>query len=366
MHSQVFMSSLQGRKSCFQGDICLSWCQGHICMVHFPSRMWDSQQISVCLGNGKLHPVGGLVILKDNPHHNLCYILAELHTMSWKDSSFGLQYTTCWMGDYVTSVVQYILFLFLSVPDTVSSDIDPVHLPHLILLIFWHWDTPRHPHPFFAILTRSAVSCPVGRMQHSKPPPLWGNSETPCPPRSICHHAECQKASLRLTSGHCSPWHSATEKERNREGHTQRENVEQRENEPDKGPETDPSHSAEPGEYAARLSAPLISQMQPLWQCDTDYWKPWFRLSLLLHVASMASAKAVGVCVRMCQMYRHYSSLIHSLSSPKCSKCIPFHLIISPPTSKGTKAFIRKSNKGQTGCLSALFKIYLLILTGCK
>lgn len=150
-----------------------------------------------------------------------------------------------------------------------------------------------------------------------KPPPLWGNSETPCPPRSICHHAECQKASLRLTSGHCSPWHSATEKERHRERHTERENVEQRENEPDKGPETDPSHSAEPGEYAARLSAPFISQMQPLWQCDTDYWKPWFRLSLLLRVASMASAKAIGVCVRMCHMYTHYSSLIHSLSLPQ-------------------------------------------------
>lgn len=61
------------------------------------------------------------------------------------------------------------------------------------------------------------------------------------------------------------------------------------ENEPDKGPETDPSHSAEPGEYAASLSAPLISQRQPLWQCDTDYWKPWFRLSLLCVAANSVS-----------------------------------------------------------------------------
>ena len=42
----------------------------------------------------------------------------------------------------------------------------------------------------------------------------------------------------------------------------ERELGEQRENEPDKGPETDLSHSAEPREYAARLSAPLISQRQ--------------------------------------------------------------------------------------------------------
>lgn len=142
--------------------------------------------------------------------------------MSWKDSSSGLRYTTCWMGDYVTSVVQYRLFPFLSVPD--SSDIDPAYLPLLILLIFWHCDIPP-PHLFlvFPILTRSAVSNPGGRMEHSKPLHLCGNSETPCPPWSICHHVECQEVSLGLTSGHCSPWHSETEKERNRERQRKRE-----------------------------------------------------------------------------------------------------------------------------------------------
>lgn len=58
---------------------------------------------------------------------------------------------------------------------------------------------------------------------------------------------------------------SLTLGERKRRKHREAEGgrEEQRENEPDKGPETDPSHSAEPGEYAARLSAPLISQRQP-------------------------------------------------------------------------------------------------------
>ena len=131
-----------------------------------------------------------------------------------------------------------------------------------------------------------------GRIEHSKPLHLGGNFEAPCPPWSICHHAECQEVSLGLTTSHCSAWHSEREKERKAEGGGERE--EQRENEPDKGPETDPSHSAEPREYAAGLSAPLISQRQPPWQCDTDYWKPWFRLFLWLRVA----AKAAYMCSR--------------------------------------------------------------------
>lgn len=106
-------------------------------------------------------------------------------------------------------------FLFsLSLPDIVSSEIDLAYLSLLILLIFWHCDMPPL-FPVFPILTRSAVSVPGGRMEHSKPLHLWGNSKTPCPPWSICHHVECQEVSLGLTSGHRSPWHFETEKERN-------------------------------------------------------------------------------------------------------------------------------------------------------
>lgn len=233
----------------------------------------------------KLHPVGGLVILKANPHQ-IVIICA----------SFQLSYTQCHgrihplafntqHAEWVTMSLQLFntsFFSFLSLPDTVSSDIDLAYLFLLILLIFWHCDMPPL-FPVFPTLTRSAVSVPGGRMEHSKPLHLWGNSKTPCPPWSICHHVECQEVSLGLASGHRSPWHFETEKERNRD--TEKKREEQRENEPYKGPETDPSRSAEPGEYAARLSAPLISQIQPLWQCDTDYWKPWFRLSLLHCVA---------------------------------------------------------------------------------
>ncbi len=34
--------------------------------------------------------------------------------MSWMDSSSGLSYTTCWMGDYVTAVIQYRLSCFIN------------------------------------------------------------------------------------------------------------------------------------------------------------------------------------------------------------------------------------------------------------
>lgn len=91
----------------------------------------------------------------------------------------------------------------------------PIFLPFLTL-----WHSPYCS--VFPTLTRSAVSGPlwVGGweggwgMQHSKPLHLWGNLETPCPPWSICHHAECQEVSLGLTSGHCSPWHLVSEKKR--------------------------------------------------------------------------------------------------------------------------------------------------------
>lgn len=135
--------------------------------------------------------------------------------MPWKSSSSGLWHTTCWMGDYVTSVVQYRLFPFLSIPDTVSSDIGPAYLSLPILLIFWHCDTPPL-FPVFAFPTRSAVFDPRGRMQHSKPLHLRGNFEAPCPPWSICHRVECQEVSLGLTTGHCSPWHSERKRRKQR------------------------------------------------------------------------------------------------------------------------------------------------------
>lgn len=75
--------------------------------------------------------------------------------MSWKDSSSDLWYTTCWMADYVTSAVQYRLFPFLSIPDTVSSDIGPAYPPLPILLIFWHCDIS----PLFSCLHHSYESC---------------------------------------------------------------------------------------------------------------------------------------------------------------------------------------------------------------
>lgn len=77
------------------------------------------------------------VILKIIPNNrgNLCCILAELHTMSWKDSSFGLWYTTCWMGDYVTSVIQYRLFLFYQ-SQTQSALILALPTFHLLFCLF--------------------------------------------------------------------------------------------------------------------------------------------------------------------------------------------------------------------------------------
>lgn len=104
-------------------------------------------------------------------------------------------------------------FPFLSIPDTVSSDIGPAYLSLAILLVFWHCDIPPL-FPVFAIPTRSAVSGPRGSMEHSKPLHLRGNFEAPCPPWSICHHVECQEVSLGLTTGHCSPWHSEKEKKK--------------------------------------------------------------------------------------------------------------------------------------------------------
>lgn len=56
-----------------------------------------------------------------------------------------------------------------------------------------------------------------GEWNIQKPLHLWSNSETPCPPWSICHHAECQEVSLGLSSGHSSAWHLEREKERNSE-----------------------------------------------------------------------------------------------------------------------------------------------------
>lgn len=120
------------------------------------------------------------------------------------------------MCDYVTLAVQYRLFSFLSIPDLLSSDTSPASLSLPILLIFWHCDFLLL-FPVFTIPITSAVSGPKGIMEHSKPLHLRGNFEAPCPPWSICHHVECQKVSLGLTTGHCSPWHSEREKEGNRE-----------------------------------------------------------------------------------------------------------------------------------------------------
>lgn len=150
-------------------------------------------------------------------------------------------------------------FLFCSISHIVTKWMTPPP-QHTHKLLHTHTQTHNQLFTIISILTGSAVSCPRGKMEHSKPLHLRGNSEKPCPRWSICHHVECQVVSLGLTSGHCSPWHTERGKECNREGKT---DGEQRENEPDKGPETDTSHSAEPGETAARLSAPLISQMQP-------------------------------------------------------------------------------------------------------
>ena len=131
--------------------------------------------------------------------------------------SFGLWHTTCWMGDYVTSVVQYCFFLFLSILDSQGSNIGPAYFSLPILLISWHCDIHRRV-PVFVIPTRSAVSDPMGT-EHSKPLHLRGNFEAPCPLWSICHYVECQEVSLGLTTGRCSPWHLEREKEeRLREG----------------------------------------------------------------------------------------------------------------------------------------------------
>lgn len=206
--------------------------------------------------------------------------------MSWKDSSFGIWYTTCWMGDSVTSVVQYRLFPFLPIPDSLSSDIGLAYLPLPILLIFRHCDIPLL-FPVPAIPTRSAVSGPEGGngafKTSSSLRQFWGTLSpmvnlSPCGmPGGVLGADHWSLLSLTL---------GERKRRKQREMQREREREEQRENEPDKAPETDPSHSAEPREYAARLSAPLISQRQPPWQCDTDYWKPWFRLSLLLCVAA--------------------------------------------------------------------------------
>lgn len=187
--------------------------------------------------------------------------------------NWWLCHLTCLMHDLPLSISPRVTQLFHWLCLSFSS--------YFAYFLTW-WPSPTPISLSFSFIpTRAAVSRPGGKMGYSKPLHLQGNFEAYCPPWSICHHVECQEVSLGLTTGHCSPWHTEREKLETGRGRG-RGREEQRENEPDKGPETDLSHSAEPREYAPRLSAPLISQRQPPWQCDTDYWKPWFRLSPLL------------------------------------------------------------------------------------
>lgn len=162
-------------------------------------------------------------------------------------------------------------FLFYHT-QTVSSDIDPAYLSLLIFFYFltlWH---PSSPFPVFPILTRSAVSGPGGAAS--------GTFKSLFISEAILRHLVPHGQFVTMQNARRCPWgwpvvialpdtRREKKKETVRDG--EKERVEQRENEPDKGPETHASHSAEPGDYAARLSAPLISQMPPLWQCDTDY-----------------------------------------------------------------------------------------------
>lgn len=99
-----------------------------------------------------------------------------------------------------------------SVLDLLTSKIGSAQLSLPVLLIFGHYNI----HPLFTVIaspTKSAVSGPWGRMEHSKPLHLRGNFKAPCPPWSICYHVECQGVSLGLTSGHSSTWHWEGEKE---------------------------------------------------------------------------------------------------------------------------------------------------------
>lgn len=136
-------------------------------------------------------------------------------------------------------------------------------------LTLWH---PSSPFPVFPILTRSAVSGPGGAAS--------GTFKSLFISEAFLRHLVPHGQFVTMQNARRCPWgwpvvialpdtRREKKKETARDG--EKERVEQRENEPDKGPETHPSHSAEPGDYAARLSAPLISQMPPLWQCDTDY-----------------------------------------------------------------------------------------------
>lgn len=221
MHSRVSVSSLQEMKYCFQCDTYLSCCQGQIHMERFPSRLRDSRQISVF---GKCLCCTQLVvpmISKDNPRHIeviLTTIQLSYTKCHGKIHPRGLRYTTCWMGDCVTFLVQYGLFPFLSHPDSQ----------------LWYWPSLPFTSYFFLFSDTLTPLLPLSCLSHSyqicsfrswggsewniqKPLHLWSNSETPCPPWSICHHAECQEVSLGLTSGHSSAWHSEREKERNSE-----------------------------------------------------------------------------------------------------------------------------------------------------
>lgn len=116
----------------------------------------------------------------------------------------------CWMGD--------AFCLSVSHPTPTQHSYWPC-LPFFpVFLHFWHCDISQlfclsHSDKICSFRTSLGVGG-EGGMQHSKPLHLWGNLETPCPPWSICHHAECQEVSLGLTSGHCSPWHLVSEKKK--------------------------------------------------------------------------------------------------------------------------------------------------------
>lgn len=189
-------------------------------------------------------------------------------------------------------------FSFYYDSQPVNSDTDTAHRSLLIIFCLFS-DNATTPFPTLLyllpplsppILSRSAVSGPGrfagggdsqggGGWSIQKPLHLWSHSETPRPPRSICHRAECQEVSLGLTSSHSSTWHSERKRrkkegergsrERGRDGE-KRASSRGGMNLTKALKHIRPTQQSQ-GDGGGRLSAPLISQMPPLWQCDTDY-----------------------------------------------------------------------------------------------
>lgn len=187
------------------------------------------------------------------------------------------------------------------------SDTDTAFLSHLLIFCLFS-DIPTTPFPTLLyllpplstpILSRSAVSAPgrfagggdsrgAGEWSIQKPLHLWSNSETPRPPRSICHWAECQEVSLGLTSSHSSTWHSER-KRRKKEGGGGEERAEREPAAEGEWTWQRPWNTSVPLSRAGGTAAAAcqhLSLVKCRWQCDTDYWKPWFRLSPHVCVAA--------------------------------------------------------------------------------